>query len=96
MRLAGLLLILCYFCCSCGKNKAPLFEQLSAEKTGVVFNNKISENDSFNILTYEYIYNGGGVAIADFNQDGNQDLFLPATRSKTNFTSIGATGNLKT
>ncbi|WP_353480489.1 VCBS repeat-containing protein [Haliscomenobacter sp.] len=76
MRLAGLLLILCYFCCSCGKNKAPLFEQLSAEKTGVVFNNKISENDTFNILTYEYIYNGGGVAIADFNQDGNQDLFF--------------------
>jgi hypothetical protein len=29
--------------------------------TGIDFVNEITESDSFNILTEEYIYNGGGV-----------------------------------
>ena len=36
----------------------------------------ITENDSMNILDYEYLYNGGGAAIADFNNDGKQDIFF--------------------
>ena len=34
------------------------------------------ETDSFNILSYEYIYNGGGVGIADFNNDQKPDIFF--------------------
>lgn len=49
---------------------------LPAEQTGITFNNEILENDTFNILTHEYIYNGGGVGIADFNNDGLQDIFF--------------------
>lgn len=48
----------------------------AAEQTGIHFNNAIAENDSNNILDYEYIYNGGGVAAADFNNDGLQDLYF--------------------
>src|SRR5690606_5780605 len=44
--------------------------------TGIEFNNVITESDSFNIITYEYIYNGGGVAIADFNNNGLQDIYF--------------------
>ena len=29
-----------------------------------------------NILDYEYLYNGGGVAISDFNGDGLEDIFF--------------------
>lgn len=76
MRLVNILLILLLFLLACGKNETVLFEEVSPKKTGVTFNNTITDNDSFNILTYEYIYNGGGVAIADFNQDGWQDLFF--------------------
>ncbi|MEM6770274.1 MAG: VCBS repeat-containing protein, partial [Bacteroidota bacterium] len=41
---------------------------------GVDFVNAIPENDSVNILLFEYIYNGGGVGVGDFDQDGNPDL----------------------
>src|SRR5882672_10610048 len=62
--------------CSCKQKPETLFVLLSPEKTGVSFSNKIDETDSFNILTHEYIYNGGGVGVGDFNNDGLQDLFF--------------------
>src|SRR5690349_25137150 len=63
------------FLFSCSKN-SDRFKQLSADDTGITFNNKIVESDSFNILTYEFIYNGGGVAIADFDNNGLQDIYF--------------------
>ncbi len=60
---------------SCKKDDS-LFQLLKPKNTGIYFANMISENDSLNILTYEYLYNGGGVAIADFNNDGLQDIVL--------------------
>ncbi len=59
---------------SCERKAKALFELMPANQTGVDFINSIEETDSFNILTYEYIYNGGGVGVADFNNDGMQDL----------------------
>ena len=53
-----------------------LFTKLDGEHTGIHFNNQITDNDSLNILQLEYIYNGGGVAVADFNNDGLEDLFF--------------------
>ncbi|HEY8934643.1 MAG TPA: VCBS repeat-containing protein [Cyclobacteriaceae bacterium] len=61
---------------SCHKKADTLFVMKDADETGVHFTNAIEETDSFNILTYEYIYNGGGVAVSDFNNDGLQDLFF--------------------
>jgi len=60
----------------CDRQPNTLFELKSADDTGVYFNNLIEATDSFNILSYEYIYNGGGVGIADFNNDGRQDIFF--------------------
>lgn len=61
---------------SCSQNPDTLFTQLSSDDTGIAFSNTIAEYDTFNILTNEYIYNGGGVAAADFNNDGLTDLFF--------------------
>lgn len=61
---------------SCSKKQQTLFRLLPSEETGIDFQNTVEETDSFNILTYEYIYNGGGVATADFNNDGLVDLFF--------------------
>lgn len=52
------------------------FEKMASRKTGVKFQNKLIESQQTNILTYEYFYNGGGVAIGDINNDGLDDLFF--------------------
>ncbi len=57
---------------SCQEKK--LFTLLSAEDTGVTFANRITENDSINIIDFEYVYNGGGVGIADLNGDSLPDV----------------------
>lgn len=70
------LLLLSFALLSCNQKKETLFSKVSSYQTGIVFNNKIVETDSFNILSSEYIFNGGGVAVGDFNNDDNQDLFF--------------------
>lgn len=64
-----------FLCLGC-KDKHPLFLSLPSDETGIKFKNTLHENDSINILDFEYMYNGGGVGVLDVNQDGLQDLFF--------------------
>ncbi len=64
------------FLTSCKKNNEALFTSLSAEDTGIQFSNRITENDTMNIVSFEYIYNGGGVAMGDFNNDNKTDIYF--------------------
>ena len=57
-----------------------MFDLLPASETGIDFSNRIVENDSINILKFDYVYNGAGVGVADFNHDGLQDLFFSANQ----------------
>ena len=52
------------------------FTQMKAGETNITFNNKITEGDSVNVFTNEYMYNGSGVGIGDFNNDGLPDVFF--------------------
>lgn len=61
---------------ACDSSGPALFKKLSPDRTGIHFNNTITENESVNILSYYYCYNGGGVGVADFNNDGLQDVFF--------------------
>ena len=55
---------------------AAMFTQLTEKQTGVAFLNTIREDDSLNVMQYEYLYNGAGVGIGDFNNDGYPDIFF--------------------
>ncbi|GER60594.1 hypothetical protein ULMA_27020 [Patiriisocius marinus] len=56
----------------------PLFTQVSEIDSGVSFINYNKENNDYNYYSYEYFYNGGGVATADFNNDGLLDIVFTA------------------
>ncbi|MEZ4961270.1 MAG: VCBS repeat-containing protein [Saprospiraceae bacterium] len=56
------------------------FELLPAAQTGVHFSNTIKEDFTNHILINSYLYNGGGVAVLDVNNDGLQDLYFSATQ----------------
>jgi len=57
-------------------NRHTFFEKISPAHSGIYFENKIVENDSINPLDVVNIYNGGGVGVGDFNNDGKQDIFF--------------------
>jgi enediyne biosynthesis protein E4 len=52
------------------------FTLIGPDHSNVTFTNRIDESDSFNLFTFEYLYNGGGVGIGDFNNDGLQDIYF--------------------
>lgn len=69
-----------YACSTETVNKRTLFESLSSDSTNVDFINKLSFDDKFNIYTYRNFYNGGGVGLGDFNNDGLIDIYLTANQ----------------
>jgi enediyne biosynthesis protein E4 len=60
----------------CKQNEDRLFKQLPSSQTNIHFNNTIVENDSINPIEMEFLYNGGGVALADFNGDSLTDIYF--------------------
>lgn len=72
------LLALVLVCCKSNKtdDQAFHFTLMEASTTHVHFNNEIEESDSINVFTNEYMYNGSGVGVGDFNNDGLPDIFF--------------------
>lgn len=58
--------------------RKTLFKPVTAEESGVNFTNALRESPVLNIITYEYYYNGGGVGLGDFNNDGLTDIYFSA------------------
>lgn len=69
------LLLLCVLLAASCKNKT-LFQTVPSSHSGIRFNNQIVENDTLNPIDVTNIYNGGGVGIGDFNNDGLKDIYF--------------------
>jgi enediyne biosynthesis protein E4 len=70
--LTFLVFTLSFFSCK----EKTLFHKIDPADSNIHFTNQITEKDSLNIIDFEYVYNGAGVGVGDFNNDGLQDLFF--------------------
>lgn len=57
-----------------------VFSTVSPGTSGVDFNNQVKESEAINYYNYVYLYNGGGVGIADINNDDLPDLYFTSTQ----------------
>lgn len=70
------LAILCIVFSCRKKQPEKLFLLKKSAETGITFQNRLTEETAFNILNYPYYYNGGGVSIGDFDNDGLVDIYF--------------------
>ncbi|WP_298513106.1 VCBS repeat-containing protein [uncultured Kordia sp.] len=76
-----LLLLFCVGCTQKTSEKSDtLFGLINNEHTNIHFKNEVQENLYFNFLNYSYIYNGGGIAVGDINNDGLDDLYFSSNQ----------------
>jgi enediyne biosynthesis protein E4 len=72
-----LYILLAFAFVSFAQNPAPtIFKAVPNTESGINFANILKESPALNIITYEYFYNGGGVGLGDFNNDGLVDIYF--------------------
>jgi hypothetical protein len=69
------LIVLLFILNGCGRD-SNLFQLVEPDDSGIRFSNTLLENDTLNAMKFEYLYNGAGVGVADFNNDGLADIFF--------------------
>ncbi len=80
-RFFWLILVLTVLACSKPDDrptatKPTLFKRLTSAETGIAFENTLVLKEDFDVFRYRNYYNGGGVGIGDFNNDGLADVYM--------------------
>jgi hypothetical protein len=74
-----LLLSVLIFSCKNGQtdsSQKPLFTLLDEKHTNINFVNRVEYTEQYNTYTFRNFYNGGGVGLGDFNNDGLTDIYF--------------------
>ncbi len=104
-KLSGLYVLLLLTISCVEKQETKRLVHLDTTTTGIDFVNRITENDSINVVKFQYCYNGGGVGIGDFNKDGKPDVVLTGNqvssriylnKGELSFEDISEKANFKT
>ncbi|MGD0582261.1 MAG: VCBS repeat-containing protein [Bacteroidales bacterium] len=79
--LAGIMMLLPVMMWSCNNRgsenaRAPLFTLLDSKHTNIGFINRLDYTEEFNTYTFRNFYNGAGVGLGDFNNDGLLDIYF--------------------
>ncbi|GEM_PF-1595586 len=72
--------LLFIFSLACKDNKYELFVLKNPEDTGITHQNTIQSTTELNVFRYRNFYNGGGIGIADINNDGLSDIYFTINR----------------
>ncbi len=101
-----IILSLIFLFSSCNKDKKEgLFEYIDSSASNISFSNTIVQNDSINPSDCLNCFNGGGVGIGDFNNDGLPDIIfggnqvsskLYLNKGNLQFEDITVSSNLST
>jgi len=91
INLISLLFFLVFSCNTENSNKK--FAYIKSTDSNINFSNTIVENDSVNVVTFQYTYNGGGVGIGDFNNDGLSDIVFTGNCENLLFINQGLNTN---
>lgn len=89
--LSAFFLLILYSCSPSSQEGRPeqksnrLFERLPASYSGITFSNDLDAGSVKSPLEYINVYNGGGVGIGDFNNDGLPDIYLTGNISDNAF-----------
>ena len=75
LKKAHIALLAGLWACSPAPKPPALFEEVGLT-AGITFNNDLQEDESQNIVDYLYFYNGAGVAVADFDRNGLEDIYF--------------------
>jgi enediyne biosynthesis protein E4 len=75
------IILICIITLSCGRrhsdsSQKKRFSLLDKKQTHIDFINQLEYTEEFNTYTYRNFYNGAGVGLGDFNNDGLTDIYF--------------------